>query len=146
MKIDQDYLRKMLEAFEASEGPVFYVSDFKAAALDHREDQFAFHLALLDDQEFVARDDGKLGFGLARAADGSSMWSLVRLRLTAQGHSFIEALRNKEVWATIKRDFKDVSIGTLVDVAKKLSEGYVKKKIDSLLNGERTFAGSNVKA
>ena len=56
------------------------------------------------------------------------------------------ALRNKEVWATIKRDFKDVSIGTLVDVAKKLSEGYVKKKIDSLLNGERTFAGSNVKA
>jgi Hypothetical protein (DUF2513) len=146
MKIDQDYLKKMLEAFEASPGPTFFVRDFKAAGLDHNDDLFVFHLALLADQGFVARDDGKPGFGLQCGLDGSNSWSLLPLRLTAQGHNFIEALRNKEVWATIKRDFKDVSFGTLVDVAKKLAEGYAKKKIDDLLKGDKTFGTDILKA
>jgi hypothetical protein len=63
-------------------------------------------------------------------------WAAIPLRLTAQGHQFIEALRNKEVWATLKRDFKDASVNTLWDVSKKLLEGYTKKKIEALLNGD----------
>jgi len=54
--------------------------------------------------------------------------------LTAQGHQFVEALRNKEVLATLKRGFKDASLATLRDVSKKLLEAFVNKKIQELLN------------
>jgi hypothetical protein len=47
-------------------------------------------------------------------------WRAPPRQLTAQGHQFIEALRNKEMWATIKRGFKDASASTLMDVSKKL--------------------------
>jgi hypothetical protein len=55
------------------------------------------------------------------------------LRLTASGHQFVEALSNKEVWATIKHGFKDASITTLKTVSLKLLEGYAQKKIGQLL-------------
>jgi len=55
--------------------------------------------------------------------------------LTAQGHDFLHALRNKEVWTTIKKDFKG-SITAIVDTAKKLVEAYSTKKIETLLKGE----------
>jgi hypothetical protein len=122
------------------------VRDFKAAGIDHNEDAFVFHLHLLADQGFVVREDGKPGFGLEGGVGGYRSWSLVPLRLTAQGHNFIETLRNKEVWATIKRDFKEVSIGTLADVAKKLAEGYAKKKIDELLNPDKGLGAFIYKA
>lgn len=140
MKIDQDYLKTMLEAFESAPAPVFYVRDFASTGLNYEDEEFVFHLGLLDDQGFVARDDRRPGYGLMRGADGTAAWSIVPLRLTAQGHEFLEALRNKEVWATIKREFKDASIGTLSTVAKKLAEAYAKRKIDALLNGETTFS------
>ncbi len=136
MKIDHDYLKKMLEAFENAPAPVFYVPDFRAADLNHCDPQFIFHLGILNDQGFVARDDHKAGFGLQYNMDGSAAWSIIPLRLTAQGHDFIEALKNKEVWATLKKDFKDASINTLWDVSKKLLEGYAKKKVEGLLNGD----------
>jgi hypothetical protein len=135
MKIDHDYLKKMLEAFEAAPAPIFYVTDFEAARLDINDPQFIFHMEILDDQGFIVRDDRSAGFGLMRSADGSAFWSILPLRLTAQGHDFIEALKNKEVWATLKKDFKDASISTLWDVSKKLLEGYTKKKIEGILNG-----------
>jgi hypothetical protein len=136
MKIDHDYLKKMLEAFEAAPAPIFYVRDFGDAGLDYCNPQFIFHLGILNDQDFVARDDGKAGFGLQRGADGSAAWSIIPLRLTAQGHDFIEAMKNKEVWATLKKDFKDAGVSTMWDVSKKLLEGYAKKKVEGILNGD----------
>ena len=84
----------------------------------------------------MARDDRQDGFGLQRNMDGSASWSIKPLRLTAQGHDFIEALKNKEVWATLKKDFKDASISTMWDVSKKLLEGFAKKKVEAILNGD----------
>lgn len=54
----------------------------------------------------------------------------VPLRLTASGHDFLEAIRNKEVWATLKSGFKDASIGTLVTVSKKLLNRALTKQLD----------------
>lgn len=136
MKIDHDYLKKMLEAVEAVPAPIFYVRDFGDAGLDYRDQQFIFHLGILDDLGFVVKADGKTGFGLQRSADGNASWSIIPLRLTAQGHDFIEALKNKEVWATLKKDFKDASISTRWDVSKKLLDGFAKKKVESILNGD----------
>lgn len=134
MKIDQDYLKALLEACQASEKPTFDIEDLKAAGFDYNDMQFEFHMMILNDQDFIKQDDGDSGFGLIKSADGYPSWAVLPLRLTASGHQFVEALSNKEVWATIKHDFKDASIATLKSVAMKLLEGYAKKKIDALLS------------
>lgn len=133
MKIDQDYLKSMLLAFQGSARPTFYVSDFRDLGIDFEEDRFVFHIELLNDQEFVVRDDWEAGVGIQRGAGDDVSWSLVPLRLTARGHEFIETLENKEVWQALKTNFKDASIKTLWEVGKKIFEGYAQKKVEKLL-------------
>jgi hypothetical protein len=91
-------------------------------------------MMILTDQGLIERDDGVPGFGLTKSIDGHLSWSVLPLRLTAAGHEFIEALSNKEVWAAIKRGFKEASFTTLKTVSLKLLEGYAKKKVDLLLD------------
>lgn len=133
MKIDQDYLKRLLQACQASEKPTFDIEDLKAAGFDYNDQQFEFHMKFLNDQHFIEQDDGDPGFGLTKSVDGFLSWSVLPLRLTASGHQFIEALENKEVWTAIKRGFKDASIETLQSVALKLLDGFAQKKIDALL-------------
>lgn len=133
MKIDQDYLKKLLAACQTSEKPTFDIEDLEGAGFDYYDRQFEFHMAILADQEFIQQDDGDPGFGLVKSADGRPSWCVLPLRLTASGHQFIEALENQEVWAAIKHGFKDASIATLKTVSLKLLDGYAKKKIDQLL-------------
>jgi hypothetical protein len=136
MKINQDYLKKLLETFEAAQTPVVNILELQAAGLEYEDDLFVFHMNYLADLDFVERDDREPGYGLVRGMDGHMSWAVLPLRLTAQGHQFIEALRNKEVWATLKRDFKEASVNTLWDVSIKLLEGYTRNKIERLLKGE----------
>ncbi|MDU7382441.1 MAG: DUF2513 domain-containing protein [Enterobacteriaceae bacterium] len=133
MKIDHEYLKGLLESFEASDEPYTDISKLEQAGYDCRTHEFLFHMRLLDDQKLIARTDGSYGFGFFETADGGGTWAVLPLRLTASGHDFLEAIRNKEVWSTLKTGFKDASIGTLVDVSKRLLEGFVQKKIDGLL-------------
>jgi hypothetical protein len=133
VRIDQDYLKRLLEACQASEKPTFDIEDLKARGVDYGDPKFEFHMKILDDQHFIEQDDGDPGFGLFKSADGFASWSVLPLRLTASGHQFIEALSNKEVWSAIKHGFKDASIETLKTVALKLLDGFAKKKIDDLL-------------
>lgn len=132
MRIDQEYLKGVLEAFEASHTPTTDIQELEQAGFSYQEDKFIFHLSILADQHFVEREQGD-GLGYRRGVDGYISWAVVPLRLTAAGHEFLEALRNSEVWDTIKSEFKDASIGTLWRVSKELLEGYTKKKVTSLL-------------
>jgi hypothetical protein len=133
VKIDQDYLKRLLEACQASEKPTFDIEDLKAAGFDYNDKQFEFHMKILNDQHFVEQDDGDPGFGLTKSIDSFLSGSVLPLRLTASGHEFIEALSNKEVWGAIKSGFKDASIETLKKAALKLLDGFVQKKVDTLL-------------
>ena len=134
MKIDQDYVKRLLEACQASEKPTFDIEDLRAKGLNYDDPKFEFHMKILDDQHFIEQDDGDPGFGLFKSIDGFASWSVLPLRLTASGHQFIEALSNKEVWSAIKHGFQDASIETLKSVALKLLEGFAKKKIEGLLD------------
>jgi Hypothetical protein (DUF2513) len=133
VKIDQEYLKKLLEACQSTENPTFDIEGLKAVGIDYEDKQFEFHMKILDDQGFIEQDDGDPGFGLIKSLDGFSSWSVLPLRLTASGHQFIEALSNKEVWAVIKRSFQDASITTLKTVSLQLLDAFAKKKIDQLL-------------
>jgi len=130
MKIDHEYLKGLLEAFESSESPVTDIDKLAELGFDYEEDKFVFHMRLLDDRKLISQSDGTSGFGAIESMDGEVHWSVTPLRLTAGGHDFIEALRNKEVWATVKTGFKDASIGTLVSVSKQLLDRALQKQLN----------------
>lgn len=132
MKIDQQYLKDLLIAFEDNDGPQTNIRELEDAGFDYTNQKFIFHMRLLDDKNLIARVDGEPGFGLYLGADNIGSWAVLPLRLTSQGHDFIEALRQKEVWNTVKENFKEASISTLVDVAKQLAQGFAKQRIKQL--------------
>lgn len=135
MKVDQDYLKALLIAFEDTEGPDTWVYELVAKGYDQNSSEFIFHMRLFDDNGLICRVDGELGFGHqyhAYIGGYDYHWFDVPLRLTAQGHDFIADLRQKEVWNSVKENFKDASMSTLVDVAKQLAQGYAKQKIKAL--------------
>jgi repressor of nif and glnA expression len=125
MKINHEYLKGMLQAFEAAKGPTTDIRELKALGYDYEEKAFIFHLRLLHEQGFVKSVKGH-GLGINIAADGCTMWSVIPLRLTAQGHEFLEALSNSTVWDIVKTKFKDASIGTLALAAKLALEACTK--------------------
>ena len=108
MKIDHDYVKKILEACQASEKPTFDIEDLKAAGFDYNDANLEFHMAILNDQGFIRQDDGDPGFGLTKGADGFLSWSVLPLRLTASGHDFLDTVQNPEVWSKTKAAAKKV--------------------------------------
>jgi hypothetical protein len=134
VKIDQDYLKMLLEACQASEKPTFDIDDLRTAGMDCADMRFEFHLMILTDHGFIQRDDGDPGFGLVKSIDGFPSWAVLPLRLTASGHQFIEALSNKEVWAAIKHDFQGATIATLKSVSLNLLERHSFNTVNNIVN------------
>lgn len=134
MKIDHGYLKGLLEAFEDSPEPTTDIEALARAGFSYDADtsNFIFHMALLNDMGLIEREDGDAGFGLYAGIGGFNSWSVMPLRLTANGHGFLEALRNNEVWSTIQRDFKNVGIRTMYQVATSLFAAYLTNKITNL--------------
>lgn len=134
MKLDRDYLKGLLEAFEKSEKPYTDIQELEKHGYLYKEDQFIFHLQILSDKGLVIPSNPRSGLGYSLGLNRDVSWSIVPLRLTAQAHEFLAAIRQDSVWNTIKSDFKEASIDTVISVSKQLAEGWAKKKVDSLLN------------
>jgi len=136
MKIDQDYLKNLLIKFEETEGPDTLLTELEDKGFNRDDSDFIFHMRLLNDNNLIERVDGEEGFGhlisqeLGRGVYGCTYhWLIVPLRLTAKGHDFLSDIRQKEVWAAIKTNFRDQGLGTLTGIAKSLAEAYAKKRI-----------------
>ncbi len=133
MKIDQDYLKRLLEAFESSQEPTVDRDQLAENGLIEDENIFVFHMQILNDQRFIEREDKEPGFGYYPEIAGDRSYVIIPLRLTSHGYQFLEAIRNKEIWSTIKTEFKEASLGTLWKVSKELLEAYTRKKLERLL-------------
>lgn len=134
MKINRDYLKGLLEAFQASEGPFTDIREIKERGFDYEEDNFILHSDILLDRGLVESLSSRGGIGYRLMGNGSYTWSVVPLRLTADGHDFIETLNAPNVWEDIQANFKQSSIDTLKSVAKDLAIGYAKKRVSELLS------------
>ncbi|HEJ7159845.1 MULTISPECIES: DUF2513 domain-containing protein [Serratia] len=132
MKIDQDYVKRLLDLFETCPIAEVNINYLNQSGINNNTDNFVFHMRILQDGGFITRCDGRPGFGMEVGLNGHRMWSCVPLRLTAKGHDFIEALHQKEVWEALKKNFKDASISTMSTVAKQLAAGFAKKKIKDI--------------
>lgn len=138
MKPDQDYLKQLLDIFEATPKAYFTIEDVQAAGVDYDTDEFVFHMNILSDMGLIEQQDHDRGYGVYFSLDGMRSWSVLPLRLTAEGHEFANALHNKEVWATLKREFKEASIATLFDVSKQLLKAYAAHQLTKLMTGGGT--------
>ena len=126
MKIDHDYLKKLLEACQTSKKPTFDIEDLKASGFDYHEPIFEFHMAILNDQRFIEQDGGDSGFGLTKGIDGFLSWSVLPLRLTAAGHDFLNTVDNPEVWSKTKAAAKKVG-GVGFDIFLQIAKAEAKR-------------------
>ncbi|RLB75537.1 MAG: hypothetical protein DRH24_19455 [Deltaproteobacteria bacterium] len=134
MKINQDYLKSLLNTFLESERPFAEIDDFQKMGLKI-DDRFLFHMQILEDQKIIERFDKEqdIGLGYSIAGSGVFQWIGTPLRLTANGHEFTDALNKTEVWEFIKTEFKDASVGTLCRVGKEMLGAFAKKQIKKYL-------------
>ena len=133
MRINKDYLKRLLEAFLESNTPSINLEDFQKIGLVEDEHTFVFHMKILDDQNLIEQMDGDRGFGLTIGADGSYHWSVLPLRLTARGQDFAIEFCDQKVWSALKSNFDDIGIEALVSVSKELFVGFLKKGVETLL-------------
>lgn len=129
MKIDQDYLKDILNTFLESPRSFVWVADImdKGIAMD---DKFLFHMQILEDQHFIECLDKTSQLGYEITLGGAFKWQSRPLRLTASGHEFVEAINRSEIWDIIRQEFKDSSLSTLKSAASTLLMALAKKQLN----------------
>lgn len=129
MKIDQDYLKTILNTFIESPRSFIWVADImeKDITLD---DKFLFHMQILEDQGFIECLDKQSDLGYEITLGGQFQWNSRPLRLTASGHEFVEAINRSEIWDIIKQEFQDSSLETLKSAASSLLKAFAKKQLN----------------
>lgn len=134
MKIDYEYLKGLLIAFEKAECPYTDINELKKNGFACGEDVFPFHMAILYDKNFIESSSPKYGFGYLNVDSSGPSWIEVELRLTVSGHEFLASLNDPDVWDEICKNFKKSGIDTVKLVAIDLAKGFAKKKVTELLS------------
>lgn len=129
MKIDQDYLKIILNTFIDSLKSFIWVADIMEKGID-MDDKFLFHMQILEDQKFIESLDKMSDIGYEITLGGTFKWQSRPLRLTASGHEFVEAINRSEIWNIIQDEFKDSSLSTLKSAASSLLKAFAKKQLN----------------
>ena len=132
MKIDQEYLREILNTFVESPRSFIWVADIIEKGIEI-DDKFLFHFQILEDQHFIECLDKRSDIGYEITLGGDFEWKSRPLRLTASGHEFTEAINRPEIWQILKDEFKDASLSTLKSTATTLLIAFAKKQINKYL-------------
>ncbi|QRM32483.1 DUF2513 domain-containing protein [Microvirga sp. VF16] len=129
MKRDLDLVRDLLLALEERHSGHIYPAKLKVAGRSGYE--VSYHLAILEDAGFVRRPEvtitpGSVVSGRAIQQAGSS------IRMTWQGHEFLDTVRDPEIWRKTKAGASKVgSVG--VDLLWGLAKEYVRAEIKERL-------------
>ena len=104
MKVDQEYLKLILNTFIESPRSFIWVADLMERGIE-MDDKFLFHIQILEDQDLIEALDKKSDLGYEITLGGEYRWQSRPLRLTASGHEFVEAMNKSEIWEIIKAEF-----------------------------------------
>jgi len=132
MKIDQEYLREILNTFIESPRSFIWVEDITNRGIE-ADDKFLFHIQILEDQHFIECLDKRSDIGYEITLGGNFEWKSRPLRLTASGHEFTEAINRPEIWEILRDEFRDASLSTLKSTATALLIAFAKKQINKYL-------------
>ena len=136
MKIDHEYLKGLLDAFEAAERPYTTIDELKENGYRYSDDTFTFHMNSLNDLGLIeGTGTGRNSIGMERALSGEIIWIHgINIRLTAAGHEYIDTLNEPKVWNYIRENFTESSLSTVMTVAKDLAVGLARKKTEEVIN------------
>lgn len=132
MRIDQDYLKVMLNTFVESPRSFVWVGDMLKGQVV-MDDKFLFHIQILEDQGFIECLDKKSELGYQVTLGGEYEWQSRPLRLTAAGHEFVEAINRSEIWEILKGEFRDASLTTLRSAATTLLKAVAERQLKKYL-------------
>lgn len=119
MKRDMDFIREILLDIEGQDGP--QLSDLLPGPVsDEGYNKLAEHLRLLI-------DDAGLVTGIAAHSMAGKNW--LDLKLTWDGHEFLDTVRDDEIWARTKQGALAAG-GFSLDLLAALAKGFVKKQIE----------------
>lgn len=120
MKRDMDLVRKLL--FELSDSE-FY-SDMGCPRIEgYSEDQIKHHI-------FIMRDAGLVQFTEDKEVDGFlGKTEDLKLRLTWEGHEFLEKVRDEKLWKSIVDTTKNKTGGLSFDILKALLIAALKQSV-----------------
>lgn len=131
MKIEIDYIKKILSKAQDSEKAIFTVFELVDNRSEIYSEIFIFHLKILADQGIIVLDnDNSSNIGDSRLGNGALSWSIKNLRLTNKGHDFIVALQNKTVWNKLKKDVKLKSLSALELTARSLLTKIIEQSLN----------------
>ena len=131
MKIEIDYIKKLLTKAQDSEKAIFTIFDLVDDRNEVDTETFVFHLKILADQDIIVSDnDNSSNIGDSRLGKGALTWDLKNLRLTNKGHDFIVALQNKTVWNKLKKDVKSKSLSAIESTAKSLLTKIIEQSLN----------------
>ncbi|AVW98949.1 MULTISPECIES: DUF2513 domain-containing protein, partial [Vibrio] len=145
MKIDLDYLSKILKVFLDSANAHVNINDISGSGIAVQsetenykmDEQFLFHFQILVENRLISNRELVTGslqpLGIQFGFRGQVTLNVVELRLTQCGHDFASALNNKEVLQKLKSELKDAPFKTVFEGSQKLLQHFFKKKLDSLL-------------
>ena len=123
MKRDMDFIRQVLLKIEGGNGRTKMVDLLPADASKDDLAKLQYHMGMLVDEAGLVR-------GIAAHSLGGQNW--VDLNLTWQGHEFVDAVRDSEVWRRTKEGASRVgnfTIGLLVEIAKAYAKQVAKDRL-----------------
>lgn len=143
MKIDLDYIRKVVGVFIDAPTATIELNDLENAGIHFEseenpnkfDDEFMFHFSLLVENGLISNiklesyDLKALGLQVGYTHD---CYSSVPLRLTQSGHDFATMLNQNEIFENLKSNFKEMPFDVMIDAGKSLATGYMKKKVKEL--------------
>lgn len=120
MRRDLDLLRNILLGVEASDGShMLKITDFINDIYD--EATVSYHIELLVDAKYIEAKD-------ISSLENQFKYFLIS-RLTMQGHDYLDAVRNDNVWAEIKKQLKDFAVSAPLDLIKTVGSSVLSQMI-----------------
>ena len=111
MKSDNEYLRKLLFNIEGGEDYLYSVDvDLRVPPEERKE---LYYILLLCDERYVVPTGNRNE----------------TYRLTAQGHDFIEAIRDEGIWEKTKKVVSETGGNATLEMVKIIASGFLKEKL-----------------
>ena len=131
MKLDHEYIKKILEAFEKIEKPYVNLKEVCIAAEVGLEENALYHFEILYDMKLVVRSDGEIGVGATTDENGEPSISVgIFFRLTADGHEYLSSIKKPQIWNKAKKIAGDLGVGAMKEALKSLTQALINSQIN----------------
>ncbi len=120
MRIDYDYIGKVLNIFLESSSATVDWNSFKTLRLHESDEKFIFHIEIMVDKNLVVGVNKNKSIGIQKNSSNYTV-SIVPWRLTSEGHDFANAITKPDILSIVKDKFKTEGFSIVINMAKQIA-------------------------